>query len=555
MIPLLFGALVLVLGVRGIPLGEAERALIKQADCAEAILGKIEAVTEFILQLIRAEHQMALGDRKLTHTDEAVHFAGVLIAEQRGRFAETHRQIAVRTAAVQIDLILERAGHRAQGEALLRLILRVAEDEHAVEIVVPVAGNLVKLTLGHERRLGQKIPVRLFDVLDPALQQLNDTRALRQEDRKALADAVDRGEVFQLTAQLVVVALEGFCLFCQILIKLFLLRERNGVDSLQHLALGVAAPVCAAALRELNGVALDAACRIEVRAGTEVCKLALRVERDVRVFGQVVDQLDLIRLVLFLHILDGFLTRQLKALELQLFLADLAHLGLDGVEIFLREVERSVEVIVEAVVDRRANGQLDLRPQAFDGLRHDVGTGVPVRFTVLRVFKREFIVFGHILLPPKLIWGKTKTPYPCRFRGEALYAPRFHPAYECTASVALCLCNGRTRQRISALRLRSGIRAGRAKALAAYEPLSVMRCRCRDVSSSQPFLDATIARLRGSVNPPRTRKCVANRLFFWYHSDRITLGGQLWTFVISMKLRRCSRGTDSIFPKPRGRIF
>ena len=85
------------------------------------------------------------------------------------------------------------------------------------------------------------------------------------------------------------------------------------------------------------------------------------IERDVRVLGQVVDQLDLIRLVLFLHILDGLVARQLKALELQLFLADLAHLGLDGVKIFLREVERRVEVVVEAVVDGRADGQLDLR--------------------------------------------------------------------------------------------------------------------------------------------------------------------------------------------------
>ena len=65
-----------------------------------------------------------------------------------------------------------------------------------------------------------------------------------------------------------------------------------------------------------------------MRACAEVGELALRVERDVRIFGQIVDQLDLIRLVLFLHIFDGFLTRQLKALELQLFLADLAHLGL-----------------------------------------------------------------------------------------------------------------------------------------------------------------------------------------------------------------------------------
>ena len=278
--------------------------------------------------------------------------------------------------------------------------------------MIPVAGDLVKLTLGHERGLGQQIAMRLFDVLDPALQKLNDARALRQENGETLTDAVNRGEVFQLAAQLVVVALEGFCLLGQILVKLFLLRERDGVDPLQHLALGVAAPVSAAALRQLDGVALDAAGGVEVRASAEVGKLALRVERDVRVLGQIVDQLDLIRLVLFLHIFDGLFPRQLEALQLQLFLADLAHLGLNGVKIFLREVERRVKVVIEAVVDGRADGELDFGPQTLDGLRHDVGTGVPVRFAVLRVFKREFIVFRHFHCLPVVFGAKQKLLHP-----------------------------------------------------------------------------------------------------------------------------------------------
>ena len=178
-----------------------------------------------------------------------MHLGGSLIAEQRRRFAEAHRQIAVAAAAVQIDLILERAGHRTQGEAFLRLILRVAHDEHAVKVMIPVAGDLVELALGHERSLGEQIAVRLLDVLDPALQQLDDARALRQENGQALADAVDGGEVFQVAAELVVVALEGFGLLGEVLVELFLLREGDGVDALEHLALGVAAPVGAAALR------------------------------------------------------------------------------------------------------------------------------------------------------------------------------------------------------------------------------------------------------------------------------------------------------------------
>ena len=338
---------------------------------------------------------MALGDRKLAHADEAVHFAGILIAEQGRRLAQAHRQIAVAAAAVQIDLILERAGHRAQGEEFLRLILRVTHDEHAVKVMIPVAGDLIELALGHERSLGEQIAVRLLDVLDPALQQLDDARALRQENGQALADAGDGGKVFQVAAELVVVALEGFGLLGEVLVELFLLREGDGVDALEHLALGVAAPVGAAALRQLDSVALDAAGGGEVRAGAEVGELALGVEGDVRVGGQVVDELDLVRLVLFLHVFDSFLARQLKALELQLFLADLAHFGLDGIEMLLGKVERGVKVVVEAVVDRRADGELDLRIQALDGLRHHVGTGVPVRLAILRVFECEFIVFGH----------------------------------------------------------------------------------------------------------------------------------------------------------------
>ena len=430
MVPLLLGALVLVLGVCRIPLGEAEGALVEQSDRAEAVLGKIKAVAELILELIRAEHQMTLGDRELTHADQAVHLAGVLVAEQRGRFTKAHRQVSVRAAAVQEDLILERAGHRTQSEALLRLILRVTHDEHAVEIVIPVAGDLIKLTLCHQRRLGEQIAVRLLGILDPALQELNDARALRKQDRKTLTDAIDRGEVFQLAAELVMVALERLCLLGQILIELVLLRERDGVNSLEHLALAVAAPIRAAALRQLDGVALDAAGGVEMRAGAEVGELTLSVEGDVRVGRQVVDELDLVRLVLLLHVADGLLTRQLKALELQLFLADLAHLGLDGVEMLLRKVERRVKVVIEAVVDRRADGELDLRVQTLDGLRHHMRTGVPVRLAILRVFKREFIVFGHILC---LLFelGQNKNASPLQIRGEASYAPRFHPAYGC----------------------------------------------------------------------------------------------------------------------------
>ena len=61
----------------------------------------------------------------------------------------------------------------------------------------------------------------------------------------------------------------------------------------------------------------------------------------------------------------------------------------------LREGEIGIKVIVPAVVDGRADGQLDLRIQALDRLRHHMGAGMPIGLAVSFVFKGVQIFFGH----------------------------------------------------------------------------------------------------------------------------------------------------------------
>ena len=57
-------------------------------------------------------------------------------------------------------------------------------------------------------------------------------------------------------------------------------------------------------------------------------------------------------------------------------LLDLLHLLLDGLEVLGREGLLDVEVVVEAVLDRRADAQLGLGEELLHGLRHDVRGGV-----------------------------------------------------------------------------------------------------------------------------------------------------------------------------------
>ena len=242
---------------------------------------------------------------------------------------------------------------------------------------------------------------------------MDDAGALGQQDGQALADHIHGGEVFQLPAQLIVVALLGLFLGLQILVQLVLLGEGHAVDTLEGLAVGVAAPVGGVAGGELDAVALDAAGGVQVGAGAQVRELTLLIEGDDGILRQVVDQLDLVGLFLFLHELNGLGAGQLEALQLQLLLADLPHLGFQLGQLGLGEGGGGVEVVVEPVFDGGANGQLHLRVQALHGLGQDVGTGVPVGLAVFGIFKRiQVVFFRHGVFLLKLGRGSLRFLFP-----------------------------------------------------------------------------------------------------------------------------------------------
>ena len=104
----------------------------------------------------------------------------------------------------------------------------------------------------------------------------------------AIGDDVYGGEELQLAAQLVVVPLPGLLLPAQVLVQLLLFGEGDAVDPLEHFPVGVAPPVGAAALGQLEGVALDPAGGVQMGAGAQVGELALAVEGNDGVLRQIV---------------------------------------------------------------------------------------------------------------------------------------------------------------------------------------------------------------------------------------------------------------------------
>ena len=278
-----------------------------------------------------------------------------------------------------------------------------------------MAGDLVQVPLGHQGGLGQQVAPLLLGVLDPALEQLDHPGPLGQQHGQALADDVHGGEVLQLPAQLVVVPLQSLGLLLQIGVQLVLLGEGHAIDALEHLAVGVAPPVGAGGGGQLDGVALDAAGGVQVGAGAQVHKLALLVEGDDLVLGQVVDEFHLVRLLTLFHQSQSLSPGQLEPLQLHLLLADLAHLAFQLGEILGGEGAGGVKVIVEAVLNGGANGQLHLGVQPLHGLSQHMGTGVPIGLAVLGIFKGvQILFFAHGIALLSIWFGAKgyKKPHP-----------------------------------------------------------------------------------------------------------------------------------------------
>ena len=164
--------------------------------------------------------------------------------------------------------------------------------------------------------------------------------------------------------------------------------ERRAVDARQLRLRRVAAPVRAGEAGELER--LDRLRVLQVRAAAEIGEVALRVERDVAFGG--VDELDLVRLVLGGEARLRLVARDLLARPLAAFLQLLRDLRLDPLEILLADRLREVEVVVEAVLDRRADRDLHARIEPPDRLGEQVRRRVAEhgeRVGIRRVARRQ----------------------------------------------------------------------------------------------------------------------------------------------------------------------
>ena len=347
-------------------------------------------------EIVDLEHllgDLLLGDEDVrvvlgegAHAHQPVQRARRLEAVHLAELGDLERQVAIGLQPVLEDLDVARAVHRLDDEGALVLFARLHQEHHFAK-GRHVAGRDPQRRIDELRRVDLGIAGVGLPAADVVLQRLEQRPAFRMPEHRARRFFLEMEQI-HLAAELAVVALLRLLDLLEIGVELLLLGERGAVDAREHFAVRIAAPIGAGDLHQLERVA-DLAGRGHVRAAAEIEPVALLVDFDLLVCGDGVDQLDLEQLALvakgFLRLIarpdflgEGFVARD-----------DLAHLLLDGGEIFRRERLVAEEVVIEAVVDHRPDGDLRARPQRLHGF------GEHVRGIVADEFERARVVAGR----------------------------------------------------------------------------------------------------------------------------------------------------------------
>ena len=363
---------------------------------AEIRIGRQDQIVdlEALVRELRfgAEH-MRVVLRKAAHAHQAVHRARRLIAMHHAEFGQTQRQVAIALQAVLEDLHMAGAVHRLQRKPalVLGLVAGRLRREHVLAVPVPMARGLPQRLVEDLRRVDLAV-IAGQAAAHIGDQRLEDGPALGVPEHHAGAFFLEVKQI-ELAAELAVVALLGFLDLLQIEVEVFLLRERRAVDARQHRIVAVAAPIGARDLHQLERIA-DLAGRGHMRAAAEIEPVALVIDLDRLVAGNGVDQFDLEGLALVAEHLLCLLARPDFLGERFVARDDLAHLLFDRREILRRERLVAEEVVIETVLDHRADGDLRARPQRLHGFGQHVRGVMPDQFQRAGIVAVDEFDFG-----------------------------------------------------------------------------------------------------------------------------------------------------------------
>ena len=126
-----------------------------------------------------------------------------------------------------------------------------------------------------------------------------------------------------------------------------------------------------------------------MRAHAQVGEVAHLVEGQLLILGQVLDQLHLVGLLASLHIGDGLGAGQRIAPRADALFGAVLHLLFDLAKVLRGEGNLGVKIVVEAVRNGGADGQLRIGEQVLDGHGHQMAGRVEEHLATVGIVEGE----------------------------------------------------------------------------------------------------------------------------------------------------------------------
>ncbi len=305
--------------------------------------------------------------REGAQAHDAVQRARRLEAVAGAELGHAQRQVAIGLLTEVEDLHVARAVHRLDGQ--LFAFGRLAR-EHVRTELFPVPGLLPETPVHDLGGLDLDVAVNLQAAAHVGFHRAVERPTLGVPEDHALGFFLQVEEVHG-PADLAVVALLGLFQPRQMGFEVGLAGPRRTIDALELSVAMVAAPIGAGQLHQFERLA-DRLRRGQVRPQAQVLPLALAIDRDRLALGQVGDDLGLVGLADRLEVGDGLGAVPDFAHDLLVAVDDLLHALFDLGQIIQAERRLAGEVVIEPVLDGRADRDLRAGEQFLHRLGHDV---------------------------------------------------------------------------------------------------------------------------------------------------------------------------------------
>ena len=323
----------------------------------------------FLRDLVRGAEDMGIVLGERAHPHQPVQRPGRLVAVHLAELGDAHRQAAVAPDRSGFeDLHVSGAVHGLEREHPAVLGLR---GEHVLAERLPVAGRLPQAAVHELRGVDLDVAGRALTLADVVDEPAKEPLALRMPERGPRRLVLEMEQI-HLAPEPAMVAALGLLEHVQVGLELLLVRPRGAVDALEHLVVGVAAPVRTRDPHQPERLAQLPGGR-QVRAAAEIDPLALAVQRDGLVARNALDDLRLVLLAPVAEEPDRLVAVPHLARDRLVAIDDLAHALLHALQILGGEGLLAREVVVEPVLDGGSDGDLGLRPELLDRLGEDVG--------------------------------------------------------------------------------------------------------------------------------------------------------------------------------------